>query len=57
MPNEIAEPEPMRTGDCPYCERSVLVYEDPPRCPMCACPLDEASMRPFVFPGDRADEA
>jgi hypothetical protein len=57
MPNEIAEPEPMRTGDCPYCERSVLVYEEPPRCPMCACPLDEASMRPFVFPGDRPDEA
>jgi len=40
----------MREGDCPYCERTVLVYEEPPRCPMCACPLDEQGMHPYVFP-------
>ena len=54
MTNETAEPSPMRMGECPYCERDVLVYEEPPRCPMCACPLDDASMKPFVFPVDRA---
>lgn len=47
----------MRMGDCPYCERAVLVYEDPPRCPLCACPLDASTMRPFAVPNDRtADE-
>ena len=52
-------PEPaqaMRMGECPYCERTVLVYEDPPRCPICACPLDEATMQPFVFPSERPIE-
>ena len=48
MPNDLSEPPPMRMGDCPYCERAVLVYEDPPRCPLCACPLDETTMRPFA---------
>jgi hypothetical protein len=48
--------QPMRMGECPYCERTVLVYEEPPRCPICACPLDEATMQPFVFPGDRAGD-
>jgi hypothetical protein len=43
----------MRMGECPYCERSVLVYEEPPRCPICACPIDEDTMRPFVFPSER----
>ncbi len=37
---------------CPFCERQVLVYEDPPRCPLCACPLGECRMKPFVFPGE-----
>jgi hypothetical protein len=46
----------MRMGDCPYCERAVLVYEEPPRCPLCACPLEPSSMRPFAVPGERANE-
>jgi hypothetical protein len=55
MTNETPEAAlPMRMGECPYCERAVLVYEEPPRCPICACPLDEATMEPFVFPGDLA---
>jgi hypothetical protein len=49
MTNEIADP-PMREGSCPYCERDVVTYEDPPRCPLCACPLDERTMHPFGFP-------
>jgi hypothetical protein len=50
MTNETADP-PMREGACPYCERTVLVYEEPPRCPLCACPLDEQVMHPYRFPG------
>lgn len=50
MTNEIAEPPSMREGGCPFCEQTVLVYEDPPRCPLCACPLDARTVRPFVFP-------
>jgi hypothetical protein len=46
----------MRMGECPYCERAVLVYEEPPRCPICACPLDEATMHPFVVPGERGSD-
>lgn len=57
MPNDLTEPPPMRMGACPYCERSVLVYEEPPRCPICACPLEETSMRPFVFPTEGAADA
>lgn len=57
MPNDLSEPPPMRMGACPYCERPVLVYEEPPRCPICACPLEETSMRPFVFPTERAADA
>ena len=53
MSNEITEPPPMRMGGCPFCERAVLVYEEPPRCPICACPLDEGSMRPFVLPTEQ----
>ncbi len=34
------------------CEREVLVYEDPPRCPLCACPLDQDRMRPYVWPDE-----
>jgi hypothetical protein len=49
----VHENAEMRMGDCPYCERSVLVYEEPPRCPICACPLDADKMRPFVFPTER----
>jgi hypothetical protein len=54
MTNETAEPPAMREGACPYCERTVLVYEEPPRCPLCACPLDEGTVKPYVFPGERA---
>jgi len=54
MTNEIAEPPAMREGACPYCERTVLVYEEPPRCPLCACPLDERVMHPYRFPGEPA---
>ena len=50
MTNETAEPPQMREGDCPFCERTVLVYEDPPRCPLCDCPLDAEVIRPFAFP-------
>ena len=56
MPKDIAEPPPMRMSACPYCERTVLVYEEPPRCPICACPLDESTMEPFVFPTEPASK-
>jgi hypothetical protein len=51
MPYEVGTPE-MRETECPYCEREVLVYEDPPRCPLCACPLDQDRMRPYVWPDE-----
>jgi hypothetical protein len=47
MPSEIAEPPALRSGDCPFCERTVVVHEEPPRCPLCACPIDGSRMRPF----------
>jgi hypothetical protein len=50
--NEIVEPPAMRESECPFCERTVLVYDEPPRCPLCACPLDEDRMRPYAFPGE-----
>jgi len=53
MPS-IQDPAPMREGECPYCERRVLVYEDPARCPLCDCPLDDDRMHPFVWPGEAA---
>ena len=52
MDNDIADLPNMREGECPYCERSVLSYEDPPRCPLCACPLEEARTRPFAWPAE-----
>lgn len=51
MPSELGTPD-MRETECPYCERDVLVYEDPPRCPLCACPLDRDRMRPYVWPDE-----
>jgi len=57
MANETTEPPAMRMGACPYCERTVLVYEEPPRCPICACPLDGSSMRPFHFPSGPVEPA
>jgi len=52
MPQATDKPSPMREGDCPFCERRVLVYEDPARCPLCDCPLDDDRMRPYVWPGE-----
>ena len=48
------EPVPMKEGECPFCERRVLVYEDPARCPLCDCPLDDDRMRPYAWPGEAA---
>jgi hypothetical protein len=56
MSNEIAEQPPLREGDCPFCERTVLVHEEPPRCPLCACPIDATRMRPFSFPAEQPGE-
>jgi hypothetical protein len=56
MANVIPEPPAMRMGSCPYCERAVLVYEEPPRCPICACPLEDRQMKPFVFPSERTTD-
>jgi hypothetical protein len=28
----------------------VVVYEEPPRCPFCACPIEEERVDPFEFP-------
>jgi hypothetical protein len=42
---------PLREARCPFCERWVLVYEEPPRCPLCACPIEETRLDPFTFPG------
>jgi hypothetical protein len=50
MAEEMDPSLPMREGACPFCERTVLVYEEPPRCPLCACPMDEDRMHPFSFP-------
>jgi hypothetical protein len=51
---DVQDPAPMREGECPYCERRVLVYEDPARCPLCDCPLDDDRMSPFSWPGEGA---
>lgn len=51
MSNGTHQPPAMREGECPYCERTVLVYEEP-RCPLCDCPLEEFGMRPFSFPAE-----
>ncbi|HEX9377738.1 MAG TPA: hypothetical protein VGB19_16055 [Actinomycetota bacterium] len=51
MSQAISGP-PLMEAICPFCERQVLVYEDPPRCPLCACPLEECRLIPFVFPGE-----
>lgn len=47
----------MREAECPFCERVVLVYEEPPLCPLCACPLDEDRMRPHAWPGEQPSSA
>jgi len=50
MPDDLDELPGMRMGGCPFCEQEVLVYEDPPRCPLCGCPIDGTRMRPYVWP-------
>jgi hypothetical protein len=50
MPDEIAQPSSMREAECPFCERTVLVCDVPPCCPLCACPLDDTRTRPYTFP-------
>ncbi len=52
MPSISEGPAPMREAECPFCERTVLVYEEPPRCPLCACPVSEERMTGRVFPGE-----
>ena len=49
--DEVDAPE-MGEAECPFCENAVLVYERPPRCPFCACPLDEERMHPYVWPDE-----
>jgi hypothetical protein len=39
---------PLREAHCPFCERRVLVFEDPPRCPLCACPIVGERTDPFT---------
>ena len=41
----------MLEAHCPYCERRVIVYEDPPRCPLCACPFADERTTPYTLPG------
>lgn len=52
MAYETAQPPAMRQAECPYCERTVLVCDEP-RCPLCDCPLEEHAMRPYTFPTER----
>ena len=52
MLDDIDDVPEMRGSDCPFCERPVLVYEEPPRCPICACPLAEERMRPYLWPDE-----
>jgi len=42
----------MQEAECPFCENMVLVYEYPPACPLCACPIDEVRMRPYGWPDE-----
>lgn len=51
-PADIDGPPPMWEAECPYCERRVLVYEEPPRCPLCACPIEGDRITPYAFPGE-----
>jgi hypothetical protein len=52
MPKNVDGPPEMREAECPYCERTVLVYEEPPRCPLCACPIDDERLEPYVWPDE-----
>ena len=50
MEGRVEDAAPMWSSQCPFCEREVLVYEEPPRCPLCGCPLDEERMHLYVWP-------
>lgn len=52
MPKDLDGQPEMLEAECPFCERTVLVYQDPARCPLCACPLEETRMRPFAWPDE-----
>jgi hypothetical protein len=52
MPYEVSESPFTRRAECPYCEHRVLVYEEPPRCPLCACPLAESRLDLYVWPDE-----
>jgi hypothetical protein len=52
MTEEAAGAAELREAECPYCEHQVLVYEEPPRCPLCACPIAEDRMHPYAWPGE-----
>jgi hypothetical protein len=51
MTTPTEEPTPLHAATCPYCERRVLVYEEPPRCPLCACPFEIRRVDPGAWPG------
>jgi hypothetical protein len=55
MNEDTVVPPEMREGECPFCENRVLVYEEPPRCPLCACPLEEVRMHPYDWPDPGSD--
>ena len=46
-----------REAECPFCEHLVLVYEEPPRCPLCACPLAEERLHPYVWPDEAPSQS
>lgn len=51
MPSLADGPEgPTYQAECPFCERDVLVFEDPPRCPLCTCPIAPERLSLFVWP-------
>lgn len=50
MNEQLEGPPEMRRADCPFCEHQVLVYEEPPRCPLCACPLEDDRIEPYAWP-------
>jgi len=52
MTNDLDGPPRMSEAECPFCEHVVLIFEEPPRCPLCACPLEEIRMCPYAWPDE-----